>query len=131
MNNYKKLLAGVGSVNFGVVLLLILFSEHIISMAFGKQYLDIQNIFCLLCVNYFISGTFKAVSGNLLVTQRKVNVNFCIALVTGVVNIVADIYFISWWSIEGAAVANMLVVLLVSIFSTAYLINVFQSKIIR
>lgn len=128
MRNYKKLLLGMGAFNICVSLFLVAFAGPIVRIVFGKAYMDAIPVFRLLAVNYFVSGTFRAISGNLLVTQRKLKFNLLVAIISSSVNIVADYFFIQWWGSKGAAYATMLVVLISSILSTTYLIYTFRSK---
>ena len=63
-----------------------------------------------------------------MVTQRKLRFNLFVAVISSAVNIVADYYFIQWWGSMGAAYATVLVIMITSIMSTAYLIKTFRSK---
>ena len=90
--------------------------------------MDAVPVFRLLSVNYFFSGTFRILSGNLLVTQRKLKFNLLVAIISSSANIAADFFFIQWWGSIGAALATVLVVLVSSVFSTTYLIYTFRQK---
>ena len=92
----------------------------------GEEYIDAVPVFRLLSINYFISGTFRIVSGNLLVTQRRLKFNLLIAIVSTVTNIIADYFFIQWWGSMGAAYATVLVVVISSVMSTVRLIISFK-----
>ena len=61
-------------------------------------------------------------------TQRKLGFNFFVALISGGVNVVADFYLISSMGSIGAALATVLVVIVSSILSTAYLIYTFKKN---
>lgn len=123
LDHYKKLLLGFGAFNLLVSGCLVLFAPLIIRLVFGAQYLDCLPVFRLLSINYFFSGTFRIISGNLLVTQRKLKFNLLIAIITSSLNVVFDFLFITWWGSIGAAVVTMTVVLISSVMSTAYLIH--------
>lgn len=90
--------------------------------------MDALSIFRLLSVNFFVSGTFRILSGNLLVTQRKLKFNFLVAVVSSCVNVAANFLFINWWGAMGAALATVLVVLLTSVANTVYLVYTFKKK---
>jgi len=126
MKHYKEALVGMGILNLAISLLMIIFAPLIIRILYGAQYLDAVYIFRLLSANYFFSGTFRIISGNLLVTQRKLRFNFMVALISGIINIIADWTFIQMWGPAGAAYATILVVLVASVLSTGYLIKVFR-----
>lgn len=128
MRQYKRILLGMGGVNLAISAVLIVFAKPIIALLFGKNYLDILPIFRLLSLNYFIAGTFRTISGNLLVTQRKLKYNFVVALISGSLNIAADFLFLHWWGPIGAAIATIMVVLLTSVLNTGYLIFTFRKN---
>lgn len=126
LKRYKQIVLGLGTVNLVVSGSLFCFAPLVIYVCFGNTYSEVLPIFRLLVANYFISGTFRILSGNLLVTQRKLKFNLFVAIVAGCVNVVADFLFISWWGAMGAALATVLVVLLTSILNTVYLIYTFK-----
>ena len=123
--HFKKIIIVLGIVNSLMSLLLFGFAPTIISVVYGNQYLDSVPILRVLSVNYFISGTFRIVSGNLLVTQRKLKYNLMESIITSIINVIADYYFIQLWGGMGAAIATLMVVIISSIMSTTYLILTF------
>lgn len=126
LKRYKQVLLGLGSFNTVVSVALFLLAPWIVRLLFGEVYLDAVPVFRVLALNYFISGTFRILSGNLLVTQRKLKFNLLVALISGGANIAADFLFIRWWGSLGAALATVLVTLISSILSTTYLIYTFK-----
>ena len=128
LNNYKKIVLCFGSFNLFLSCFLFLAANYFIMVIFGGKYQDAIPIFRILAINYFISGTFRIISGNLLVTQRKLKFNTIVALVSGLINIIADYYFIKLWGAIGAALATLLVVIVSSFMSTSYLIYSFKKK---
>lgn len=126
LDKYKKIVASLGSVNVVISAGLAFLAPLIIEIFFGKQYLDALPIFRILAVNYSISGTFRILSGNLLITQRKLKFNLLVAIVSGSVNVIADFLFIQWWGAIGAAIATVTVVVVSSVMSTTYLIYTFK-----
>lgn len=129
LRRYKQILLGLGAFNFLLSFILFLFAPFIVNTFFGTQYSDSVIIFRILMINYFISGTFRVLSGNLLVTQRKLKFNLFVAIFSGIVNIIGDYFFIQWWGSVGAALATLLVVIVSSILSTSYLIYTFKQRI--
>lgn len=126
IKRYKQVLIGLGSVNLFLAAFLFAFAPLIVRIVFGAQYLDAVPVFRVLAINYFFSGTFRTLSGNLLVTQRKLKFNLGVAIFASSVNIVADYLLISNLGSIGAAYATMLVVLLTSVLNTVYLIITFR-----
>ncbi len=128
LKNYKKILVGLGALNAVLSAVLCLFAPLIVKIFFGEQYADAVPIFRVLSVNYFFSGTFRVLGGNLLVTQRKLKFNFMVAVMSGIVNVIADFLFINWWGPMGAALATVLVVVFSGTLNTSYLFYIFTRK---
>ena len=128
LDRYKKVVIGFGSFNLFISMIMVFGADFIITIIFGNQYIDAVSVFRILAINYFISGTFRIISGNLLVTQRKLKFNTLVAALSGLVNVVADFYMIQWWGSIGAALATILVVVVSSVMSTSYLIYTFRKK---
>lgn len=121
LKKYKKILLWFGAFNLILSAGLVVFAPLIIRIFFGSNYLDQITVFRILAVNYFFSGTFRAVAVNILITQRKLKYNLLVAIITCSLNILLDYFFIKWWGATGAAVATLSVVLVASILSTVYL----------
>lgn len=128
LNRYKQILLGLGGFNALLSTILFAGAPLIIRLLFGEQYLDAVPVFRILSVNYFFSGTFRILSGNLLVTQRKLKFNLFVAIVSSLTNVVADYFFIQWWGSIGAALATVLVVFVSSVLSTTYLVYTFRQN---
>ena len=129
LKKYKQVLLGLGILNFIVSGILFLGAPLVIRLLYGIEYLDAVPVFRILSLNYFISGTFRTLSGNLLVTQRKLRFNLLVAIISSSTNIIADFFFVQKWGAMGAAYATVLVVVVSSILSTTYLIKTFKSKL--
>ncbi len=129
LKHYKQVVLGLGALNIVISGTLFAFAPLIIRLMFGEEYMDALPIFRLLAVNYCISGTFRILSGNLLVTQRKLKFNLIVAIISSGINIIADFIFINLWGAMGAALATVLVVLITSIANTVYLVYTFKKNI--
>ncbi|MBR3464806.1 MAG: oligosaccharide flippase family protein [Clostridiales bacterium] len=125
---YRMTVLGFGAFNMLVSGVLVILAPFIVKYTYGAQYLDCVPVFRILSVNYFIAATFRTLSSNLLVTQRALKFNLFVAIVSSVVNLIADYFFIQWWGSVGAAFATVLVVLVSSILSTTYLIILLNKK---
>lgn len=129
LKRYKQVLLSLGGLNLVISAVLFAGAPPIIRLLFGEQYLDAVPVFRILSVNYFFSGTFRTLSGNLLVTQRKLKFNLFVAIVSSLTNMVADYFFIQWWGSIGAALATVLVVFVSSVLSTTYLLHTFRQNL--
>ena len=72
-------------------------------------------------VGYFISGTFRIPSGNILSSMKEVKVNFYNSIISGVANILLDIALIKKMGSNGAAIATVAVYIISSLISNIYL----------
>lgn len=128
LTKYRQVLKIMVVFNGCISIALFALAPIVIKMLFGTEYLDAVPVFRLLSINYFVSGTFRILSGNLLVTQRKLKFNLFVAIVSSLTNIIADYFFIGWWGSIGAAVATILVVFVSSVLSTSYLVWILKYK---
>lgn len=119
---YQQILVGFGLFNLSICLFLFILAPWIVHTFFGVQYDDSVAVFQILSLNYFFSATFRVVSGNLLVTQRKLKFNLLVACISGIVNVIADVVLIYFYGSLGAAVATVIVTLVSGMLSTAYFI---------
>lgn len=121
--HYKLLIRYISLMNLMITFILVFFSKQIIIIIYGVQYLDALVCFRILAISYFFSGTFRIISGNLLVTQRKLGINLLVGILSGVINIIGNILLIPFLGSIGAAVTTTAVVLVSSIISTWYYTN--------
>jgi len=125
-SNYKRLVISLGGVNLLITVALYILAPFLINMIFGKQYMDAVSPFRILVVSYFFAGTFRVISGNLLVTQRKLKFNTFIAVFSGTMNTVMNAFFINAWQSNGAAAATLTTAIVTGILNTAYLLRTFN-----
>lgn len=128
LEKYKKMTIVIGCINLFIVIVGIIFAPTIISIMYGNEYLDAIIPFRILMVSYFFSGTFRTIAGNLLVTQRKLMFNTFVAIMSGIVNIIADVVLIMNYGSNGAAVATLCVVIISSGLNAIYLLKILSSK---
>lgn len=108
---------------------LIVFAPLIIRIIFGGQYLDAVPAFRLLSLSYFFSATFKKVIGNLLVTQRKLKVNFWIGVMESVLNIITNWILIKFVGSIGAAITTLTISIISAIVISVYFIRLLNRGI--
>ena len=124
--NYRRVILGLGAFNLITTIVLFVFAPFFISLIFGKQYLEAVLPFRILCVSYFISGTFRNIAGNLLVTQRKLKFNLFESVFSSGLNTLLNFLLISRFHSVGAAIATLLTMSISAIISTIYLIITFK-----
>lgn len=130
LQKYKQVLKYVGCFNALISISLCVLAPFIIRFIFGIDYADSETIliFRMLSINYFFSGTFRTIAGNLLVTQRRLKYNTIVAVVSGLVNVLGDYILIKIIGARGAALTTMLVVLISSVMNVSYLLYVLKKK---
>lgn len=101
----------------GVVL-----AEPIIRIMFGNTYIDSIHSFRILMWSYFFSGTFRTISGNLLVSQRVVKFNLVIGFIGALTSIVFNITLIPVYGAVGAAYAQLITSIVTGLIATSALI---------
>lgn len=124
--NFNMIIKYFGIFNLFLTGALILFAPIIIKLVFGNQYLDAVVPFRILALSYLFSATFRKVTGNLLVTQRKLKFNFWLGVLEGFINIFGSIILISYLGSIGAAITNLIIVALSSIISVKYFLKVIK-----
>ncbi|CEO30658.1 oligosaccharide flippase family protein [Paraclostridium sordellii] len=128
LKKYKSITCWFGLFNLIFSIVLLIFAPMIIRVLFGIQYSDAIIPFRILTISYFFSGTFRVIAGNILVTQKQLKFNMFVAVFSGIINVLADYYFIKMWGSNGAALATLIVVLLTSILNVLYLVNILKRK---
>lgn len=116
-------------VNAVITVLLIWLAPFIIKILFGAQYLDAVPAFRILSLSYFFSATFRKISGNLLVTQRKLKFNFWLGIMEGVLNIVTNWVLIHLLGAIGAAITTLVICIVSSVISVTYFISFLNKEI--
>lgn len=117
--NYARSLLGLGFINFLITAVLLIIAEPLVNIVFGSQYSDAVGLFKLLIVGYFIGGTFRTLSGNLLASQRKLLYNTVVAVIGCIVSIVANVMLIPQYGSLGAAWAHIFVLTITGILNTS------------
>lgn len=126
--NYINLLRYSFFINLLISLILVIFSKSIIRFVFSEKYLDAQLPFVILSVGYFFSATLRIPSGNIINAIGKIKFNFYNTLISGIVNIVLDIYFIKKIGSIGASYATLLVFIISGIIGNIFLFKYLYSK---
>ena len=123
----KKLFFLTGILNAVISVTLCVGAPYIISILWGKEYLDGVFCFRILSVNYFVLGTFRMTCTNVLATLHKVDFNLILGIVSGVLDIILDVVLIQRYGAVGAAFATLICVCFISIFSVPYLLRTIRN----
>lgn len=87
----------------------LLFSEKIILLLYGKQYIGASKVMDVLMVGIVASFALRSPNGNILAAVGKSNWNAFLAYSTVIFNIILNYIFINLYGVIGAAVATTIV----------------------
>jgi len=88
--------------------------------ALKEAYLNAVLPFRILMVSYFVSGTFRTLTGHVLSMMHQVKASFFIGIIACMVNIIADFALVKLYGSIGAAYATLIVVVVESVVSSIY-----------
>lgn len=123
---YRLTMVFVGILNLFISIFLIALAPIIIKIVFGSQYMSSIYMFRISAATFFFLGTFRTISGNLLVTQRKLKFNLIISIITGIANIISNFLLIKLMGAEGAAWTTLIISCLSGAILTVYMIQVIK-----
>ncbi len=102
-----------------------LFGRPVIRLLFGQRYLPAFQVTLILLFGVLSMSFFKLI-GTLLLAQGKKMVYLGILAASAMVNVVANLYTIPLWGIEGAAMASVLSYTLAGGAFLAYFLRSYQ-----
>lgn len=111
----KQLTKSLLLVNVIIGVLGIVFSKFIITVVFGKQYIDAVACFNVLMIGYVVAGTFRIPYGNIISSLGLVKYNLINAAFSGIANVILDVIFIKKYGSIGAAYATLIVFIISSV----------------
>lgn len=105
--NFKKLIGNSIMVNFLISASLIIFAPFIISTIWGQAYMDAVTPFRILSLNYFVQGTFRFTTINIMNALNRVEVVLIANIAAVVIDLGLDLWLIPRYGMIGAAVATL------------------------
>jgi len=114
--------------NFCITVFLIVFAPLIIRLLFGSQYMASVVPFRILSFGYFVAGSFRVPTGNILASLRKVHINLYNGIFSGILNIGLDIILIYHFGSVGAAAATVSVIIVSSLIANYFLVRFFNEN---
>lgn len=122
VKNIKKYILVLGIFNFFICGLLILFARLVIVIISGDNYIDAVPVFRVLVIGYFISGTFRVLSTNILAVLKYIKYNLFLSIIAGLCDISFNYIFIRTYGMIGAAYASLLTMSISAILAFGYLL---------
>lgn len=105
--NFKKLIGNSIMVNFLISGSLVIFAPFIISTIWGQAYMDAVTPFRILSLNYFVQGTFRFTTINIMNALNRVEVVLIANIAAVVIDLGLDLWLIPRYGMIGAAVATL------------------------
>lgn len=105
--NFKKLIGNSVMVNFLISGSLVIFAPFIISTIWGQAYMDAVTPFRILSLNYFVQGTFRFTTINIMNALNRVEVVLIANIAAVVIDLGLDLWLIPRYGMIGAAVATL------------------------
>lgn len=124
---YKRLMLFAGTGNMLITCGGVVFAPFIIRIVFGAQYLDAVLPFRVLMIGYFVSGNFRIIAGNLLVTQRRLTYNLFIGIIGAAISLGGNALLIPQFGSFGAALSQLITVSITGVLLTGYFIYLIHS----
>ena len=84
---------------------MIIAAKPLILIVFGSSYQDSVLPFQIISFGYWIIATFRTVNGNILAALGKAKLSFYLTFIILVVNIITTYYLVLKYSMNGAALA--------------------------
>lgn len=108
---------------------LFIIAPWLIEFLYGSEYIDSLIPFRILLVSFVFSGSFRVLSGNILLMIGKVKANFVVGCIECVINVILDYILIKHFNTVGAAVATLSVTVISSILTNGFLFIYLKKKI--
>lgn len=124
----KNTYLGIGLLNFVIVVILVFCAHWVIFFINGEKYLPAVPALRILAIGYFVSGTFRTLSVNILAAKHYVGFNLIISIVSIFCDILFNYLFISKIGMMGAAYATFGVELITAILGFSCLLYVVYIK---
>lgn len=126
--NYKRLVKVLAIVFALITVGLVCTSGWLIPFVFGEQYRDAVLPYNIICIGFFFAATLRSPAGNTLAALGRVDINLYIACVTGILNIIMDIFFIKLWGSVGAAITSTTVFIITALAGNIVLYRTLKKR---
>ena len=123
----KEIYLFVGAISLALGAVLFIFAPLIISIIWGKEYLDAVPCMRVLAVSFVVLSTFRTTSTNILLALKRAGYTMVVSIITGVANILLDVFMTLEYGSIGAAYATLIVTILASLLSFPYVMYIIYS----
>lgn len=124
----KQLYAVMALLCGAMTVVLLIAGPLIIRVFWGVQYMDAVPCFRILSISFFFLSTFRLTSTNVLLSLGKAGYTLIVSIISGLCNIVLDIWLTITMGAIGAAYATLIVTILASALSFPYVLYLIYNK---
>lgn len=118
----KLVMAVIAGIIIPIVIILFIISPCIIRLVFGEAYMPALNLMRVMWITFSISSILKIPLGNILAAAGKVKFNLLNAMITAIIHLVLDYVCISFFELNGAAIALTIAYLFSGLLNYGYII---------
>lgn len=123
--NYIRLMAASIVCCGFITAFCLLLSSQIVTLVYGVDYSGATQSFCILMLGFLIGGSLRIVSGQLLVTQRKLIFNMLMGIASTLLIVLLSVMLIPAFGINGAAFAQVIAISFTGLaFTVRYLLAI-------
>jgi O-antigen/teichoic acid export membrane protein len=127
---YEKAVGAILTILLPAILLVIIAAEWIVWIISGAGYLEASNIL-RLTMFYGIFIPFAVQFGTVLDSTGKPKINFMVTVLSAILNIILNYFFIFYYGIMGAAWATLATYMIAFIFMQWYLYKHYDIKVLK
>ena len=118
----KSIYLSMAGVSSFIGIILFIFAKPIVILLWGAKYLDAIPCMRILTVSFVVLSTFRITSTNILLAFKRAGYTLIVSLVSGIVNIILDVYMTVHYGSIGAAYATLIVTILAALLSFPYVL---------
>jgi O-antigen/teichoic acid export membrane protein len=128
MQKWKNSIMKISYIIFPITVFFMFFSNETIIILYTEKYIDSAQIFQIYLIKSFVKVTFF---GHILVALGKSKQIFYYTLVTLIINILLNLFFIKVFGFIGAAIATVISIFIISLLQLISISKVLEIKFVN
>ena len=129
IRRYAQVICANAVLSAFIALVVSLFATPVITLLYGESYSTGADVLRILMIGWFFSSSFRTITTNLLVTQRKLIYGILVAIVSSAVLVASSYILIPQFGMQGAAWSQNIVSITAGIAYSAYFVVVVLRKL--
>lgn len=122
---YYKSVSCILAIMLPAVIPLFIFSDLVVTLAFGHEYIDASPIL-RVTIFYSLIIPFNRQFGTIMDGLKHPKINFLLLVLVAVLNIVFNFFFLKWFGLIGSAYATLTAYIVVFVLNQIVLFRMFQ-----